>query len=114
MVPKTFYKKICNETTEFIPHTKMMPECRNVTKQNCVTKWETDAEGKQVSAATLPIDLITMLPNNTSVIILKFLRFIFIYRKVNLYFFEQFDGSCHVARVNNCIVASVFNHNLQQ
>ena len=62
MVPKTFYKKICNETTEFIPHTKMMPECRNVTKQNCVTKWETDAEGKQVRA-TLPIDLITMLPN---------------------------------------------------
>lgn len=50
MVPKVFNKKICNETTEFIPHTKMMPECKNVTKQNCVTKWETDADGKQVSA----------------------------------------------------------------
>ena len=30
-----------------IPHVKMLPECRNVTKQNCVTLWETDAEGKQ-------------------------------------------------------------------
>ena len=48
MVQKIFPKKVCNETTEFIPHTKMMPECKNVTKQNCVTKWETDADGKQV------------------------------------------------------------------
>ena len=31
-----------------IPHTKLLPECRNVTKQNCVTLWETDANGKQV------------------------------------------------------------------
>ncbi len=38
----------CNETTEKIKHTKMMPECRNVTKQNCVTNWETDADGNQV------------------------------------------------------------------
>ena len=30
-------------------HVKMMPECKNVTKQNCVTKWETDANGKQVN-----------------------------------------------------------------
>ena len=32
-----------------IPHVKMLPECRNVTKQNCVTLWETDPEGKQVA-----------------------------------------------------------------
>ena len=31
-----------------IPHTKMLPQCRNVTKQNCVTLWETDPNGKQV------------------------------------------------------------------
>ena len=27
---------------------KMLPECKNVTKQNCVTLWETDDDGKQV------------------------------------------------------------------
>jgi hypothetical protein len=48
IIGKVFRRKVCNETTEFIPHTKMMPECKNVTKQNCVTKWETDADGKQV------------------------------------------------------------------
>lgn len=59
MVPKVFNKKICNETTEFIPHTKMMPECKNVTKQNCVTKWETDAEGKQVWAGNEDCEPVT-------------------------------------------------------
>ena len=37
--------------SQVIPHVKMLPECRNVTKQNCVTLWETDEEGKQVGAA---------------------------------------------------------------
>ena len=27
----------------------MLPECKNVTKQNCVTLWETDDDGKQVT-----------------------------------------------------------------
>ena len=31
---------------KMIPHVKMLPECRNVTKQNCVTLWETDPEGE--------------------------------------------------------------------
>ena len=34
---------------QVIPHVKMLPECKNVTKQNCVTLWETDDDGKQVS-----------------------------------------------------------------
>ena len=51
MVPKKFKKKTCKEGTDIIQHTKMMPECKNVTKQNCVTKWETDANGNQVSPA---------------------------------------------------------------
>ena len=33
---------------KMIPHVKMLPECRNVTKQNCVTLWETDDNGQQV------------------------------------------------------------------
>ena len=31
-----------------LEHIKMLPECQNVTKQNCVTLWETDPDGKQV------------------------------------------------------------------
>ncbi len=37
-----------------IPHTKMLPQCRNVTKQNCVTLWETDPNGKQVPLSSFP------------------------------------------------------------
>ena len=49
MVPKVYAKKECSEGMDTVQHTKMMPECRNVTKQNCITKWETDENGKQVS-----------------------------------------------------------------
>lgn len=31
---------------------KLLPECRNVTKQNCVTLWETDEAGAQQWAGT--------------------------------------------------------------
>jgi hypothetical protein len=34
-----------------VPHIKQVPECRNVTKQNCVTLWETDSYGKQKFAS---------------------------------------------------------------
>ena len=37
---------------KMIPHVKMLPECRNVTKQNCVTLWETDEAGAQQWAGT--------------------------------------------------------------
>ena len=47
LAPKLFVEKSCKTGTKTVPHTKMVPECRNVTKQNCVTLWETDAEGKQ-------------------------------------------------------------------
>ncbi len=49
MVPKVFAKKLCTEGMDVVQHTKMMPECRNVTKQNCITKWETDENGNQAS-----------------------------------------------------------------
>merc|ERR1712154_254208 len=42
-----------------IPHIKMLPECRNVTKQNCVTLWETDPEGKQVWAGNEACEPVT-------------------------------------------------------
>ena len=35
-----------------IPHQKMLPQCRNVTKQNCVTLWETDSSGQKQWAGT--------------------------------------------------------------
>ena len=46
--PKRFKKLECENGTHPTHHVKMMPECKNVTKQNCVTKWETDDNGEQV------------------------------------------------------------------
>lgn len=44
---------------DIVKHTKMMPECRNVTKQNCITKWETDENGKQVWAGNEACEPVT-------------------------------------------------------
>ncbi len=52
MVSKTYLRKECTEGMDTVQHTKMMPECRNVTKQNCITKWEEDADGNQVAQST--------------------------------------------------------------
>jgi len=49
---KKFVEQGCTTGKKTIPHTKLLPECRNVTKQNCVTLWETDSNGKQVWAGT--------------------------------------------------------------
>ena len=53
MVEKPYDKIECEEGMKSVPHQKMMPECRNVTKQNCVTKWETDENGNQVQRRIL-------------------------------------------------------------
>lgn len=50
MVPQTYKKKVCKEGMDVVKHTKMMPDCYNVTKQNCITKWEEDENGKKVWA----------------------------------------------------------------
>ena len=39
----------CEQSQRSIPHRKLMPECTNVTKHNCVlSNWETDEYGNQV------------------------------------------------------------------
>ena len=48
LAPKLFVEKSCYQGKKTIPHKKLFPECRNVTKQNCVTLWETDDNGQQV------------------------------------------------------------------
>ena len=48
LTPKKFVEKSCSQGKKSIPHKKLLPECRNVTKQNCVTNWETDNYGNQV------------------------------------------------------------------
>jgi len=50
LAPKQFIEKACTQGQKSIPHQKLLPECRNVTKQNCVTLWEKDQYGKQVWA----------------------------------------------------------------
>merc|ERR1719245_2936595 len=52
LAPKKFVEKACTQGKKTIPHTKLLPECKNVTKQNCVTLWETDENGKQKWAGT--------------------------------------------------------------
>ena len=59
--PVPYRKWTCEHGFGNQTHYKMMPECRNVTKQNCVTKWETDANGKQVSTAFLLVKLLFQL-----------------------------------------------------
>ena len=49
LAPKKFIEKACTQSKKEIPHKKLLPECRNVTKQNCVTNWETDSYGNQVN-----------------------------------------------------------------
>ena len=63
MVPKIYAKKECTEGMDTVQHTKMMPECRNVTKQNCITKWETDENGNQVSSDQIRIDQLRLAVN---------------------------------------------------
>jgi len=48
MEDKEFVPQTCieDEVEEF--HTKMRPECKNVTKQNCVTKWVVKPSGQKV------------------------------------------------------------------
>ena len=48
LAPKLFVEKSCYQGQKTIPHQKLLPECKNVTKQNCVTLWETDDNGGQV------------------------------------------------------------------
>ena len=50
--PKLFVEKSCYQGKKTIPHKKLFPECKNVTKQNCVTLWETDDNGQQVEIKT--------------------------------------------------------------
>ena len=52
LAPKLFVEKSCYQGKKTIPHKKHFPECRNVTKQNCVTLWETDENGQQIWAGT--------------------------------------------------------------
>jgi len=59
VVQKLTKKKVCTAGMDIVKHTKMMPECRNVTKQNCITKWETDENGKQVWAGNEACEPVT-------------------------------------------------------
>lgn len=59
VVQKIFKIKNCSEDIDTIKHTKMMPECKNVTKQHCTTKWETDKNGKQIWAGNEDCEPVT-------------------------------------------------------
>jgi len=45
---KDFPFQDCREVKTSTKHTKPVAECKNITKNNCVTDWEVDAQGKKV------------------------------------------------------------------
>merc|ERR1712096_520579 len=48
-----FEYKHCQETEHFETQIKMVPECKDVTKQSCVDIWETDHHGNKVHTCDL-------------------------------------------------------------
>ena len=52
--PKNKPKYECANGTKLVQHLKKMPFCVNVTKQNCVSKWEVDP---QVGAVCTTLEL---------------------------------------------------------
>lgn len=48
-----FEKKVCTDGMDVVKHKKMLPECQNVTKQNCVTKWVYDDNKQPASVINL-------------------------------------------------------------
>nr|AAG54096.1 luciferase [Pleuromamma sp. CSG-2001] len=49
---KDYAYKSCVEVDYTVPHRKQVPECKQVTKDNCVTDWEVDANGNKVWGGT--------------------------------------------------------------
>jgi len=50
MVKGDYQTVVCTESTETVQHTKTKPDCKDVTRQNCITKWEFDDNGNKVWA----------------------------------------------------------------
>ena len=42
---------ICFICFKVVPHLKLVPECRSVTRQNCETIWDTNGQGKRVTTS---------------------------------------------------------------
>jgi hypothetical protein len=57
--PKKFVEKACTHGKQTIFHTKLLPECRNVTKQNCISIWAKDQLRRKVSVGTKECELVT-------------------------------------------------------
>ena len=62
LAPKLFIERACKTGKKTVPHHKMVPECKNVTKQNCVTNWENDSYGKQVTTTLIRLPWSYFLP----------------------------------------------------
>merc|ERR1712117_870684 len=52
-------ENVCIDVTETVCEVVPYKECKNVTKQNCVTNWETDSYGNQVWAGTEACEPVT-------------------------------------------------------
>jgi len=48
MVEDHYQVWACDEGVKNVTHLKQLPECKNVTRMNCVQLWETDSRGQKV------------------------------------------------------------------
>ena len=59
---ETYVPWVCEERDITIQHEKLMPVCKNITKQNCITIWKTDDKGNPVSFQTVfPVIIFVIL-----------------------------------------------------
>ena len=53
--PDEYQVMRCTESQEEVKHTKMVENCQNITKQNCITEWARDSMGKLVQHTSVKI-----------------------------------------------------------
>ena len=55
MFPDEYQVMRCTESQEEVKHTKMVENCQNITKQNCITEWARDSMGNLVQNTSVRI-----------------------------------------------------------
>lgn len=62
-VTKIYKPWVCEEHTRIIQHEKLLPVCKKVTKENCITIWKADKNGNPVSVYSFMFLELSSLPN---------------------------------------------------
>ena len=110
LAPKLFIERACKTGKKTVPHHKMVPECKNVTKQNCVTLWETDPNGDQVWAGKEDCEPVTwqechLVPKEVKFIVPEVTCF----EKERLWYHEpEPQNATEMTNTFTCVVSLVY------